>query len=198
MFAPQCGFQFVEHAFKTKTSLTSLQHKLERYAHEVELVLIKELSELKRFKSTCSLVVAEDITPKITGVRFENIGEEVVAKIAGSSMWFVCSVSIDGISGDGKDLEVNVTKSIGSEVQTRMRETNIVHDEEVTVRVRTHFQNPKFLPATKVLAKTTVCISFFFLYRMAEVLTKGICTCAHIRIRLCIYCTHRQPLSIIG
>ena len=145
-------------SLKLKRFLSMFQHKLERYAHEVELVLIHELSELKKFKSSCSLVVAEDITPKITGVRFENIGEEVVAKITGSSMWFVYNVSIDGISGDGKALEVNVTKSLGSEVQTRMRETNIVHVEEVCVRVRTHFQNPRFLPPTNVLAKTTVCI----------------------------------------
>lgn len=105
--------------------------------------------------------MADNITPKINEVRFENIGEEVVAKIAGSNMWFVYNVSIEGVDGNGKDLEVKVMKSLESEVQTIMREANIVHDEQVSVRVKTHFQNPKYLPATKVQAKTTVCIYIY-------------------------------------
>ena len=77
-------------------------------------------------------------------------------------MWFVYNVSIEGVNGDGKNLEVNVMKSLESEVQTIMREANISHDEQVTVRVKTHFQNSKYLGATKVLAKTTVCICIYF------------------------------------
>lgn len=99
--------------------------------------------------------------PEIEEVRFENIGEEVVAKIAGASMWFVYNVSINGVNGNGKDLEVNVKKSSESEVQARMREASIVHEEEVSVRVKTHFQNSKYLPAKKIPAKTTVRVCFF-------------------------------------
>ncbi len=85
-----------------------------------------------------------------------------MAKIAGSNMWFVYNVSIEGVNGNGKDLEVNVMKSLESEVQTIMREANISHDEQVTVRVKTHFQNSKYLPATEVLAKTTVTYLYLF------------------------------------
>ena len=81
-----------------------------------------------------------------------------MAKIAGSNMWFVYNVSIDDgdIIGDGKDLEVNLMKSLESEVQTIMREKKIVHDKQVTVRVKTHFQKSNYLPATKVVADTMV------------------------------------------
>ncbi len=108
------------------------------------------------------MAIAEDITPKVTEIRFENIGEEVVAKIAGSSMWFVYNVSIQGVKGNGKDLKVDVMSSSESEVQTRMQEANIVHEERVSVRVKTHFQNSKYLPPAEVPAKTTVCIFFVF------------------------------------
>ena len=107
------------------------------------------------------MAVANDITPKVTEIRFENIGEEVVAKICGSSMWFVYNVSIEGVNGKGKDLQVDVMSSSETEVQTRMPEANVVHEDEVSVRVKTHFQNSKFLPLTKVPAKTTVRIFVF-------------------------------------
>jgi 2-methylaconitate cis-trans-isomerase PrpF len=110
------------------------------------------------------VAVANDITPKVTEIRFENIGEEVVAKICGSSMWFVYNVSIEGVNGKGKDLQVDVMSSSETEVQTRMPEANVVHEDEVSVRVKTHFQNSKFLPLTKVPAKTTVRIFVFFFY----------------------------------
>lgn len=101
---------------------------------------------------------ADESIPKITEVRFENIGEQVIAKITGSSMWFVYNVSIDGVNGNGKNLKVDVKQSSESEVETRMRESNIVHDEQVNVRVKTHFQNSKCLQSVTVPAKTTVCI----------------------------------------
>ena len=101
---------------------------------------------------------ADENTPKITEVRFENIGEQVIAKITGSNMWFVYSVSIEGVNGNGKDLEVDVKQSSESDVETRMRESNIVHENQVRVRVKTHFQNSKYLKAVTVPAKTTVCI----------------------------------------
>lgn len=106
---------------------------------------------------------ADKSTPKITEVRFENIGKQVIAKIAGSGMWFVYDVSIDGVNGDGKNLRVDVKQSSESEVETRMRESNIVHEEQVRVRVKTHFQNSKYLKPVPVSAKTTVC-SFFALF----------------------------------
>ena len=109
------------------------------------------------------MVVADDITPKITHVLFENIGEEVVAKIYGSNMWFVHDVSIEGIlNGDGRNLKVDVMKSTGCEVQTRMREANIRHTENVSVRVKTHFENSKYLPPAKVPAAENVCIFLAF------------------------------------
>ena len=109
------------------------------------------------------MAVSEDIKPKITFVLFENIGEEVVAKIYGSSMWFVHNVSIEGILyGDGTNLNVDVMKSTECEVQTRMREANIRHQENVSVRVKTHFENSKYLPPAKVPAAENVCVSCFF------------------------------------
>ena len=96
-------------------------------------------------------------------VLFENIGEEVVAKICGSSMWFVHDVSIEGIlNGDGRNLNVDVMKSTECEVQTRMREANIRHQEIVSVRVKTHFENSKYLPPAKVRATENVCFLFLF------------------------------------
>ena len=100
---------------------------------------------------------ADKSTPKITEVRFENIGEQVIAKIAGSDMWFVYNVSIDVENSNGKNLKVDVKQSSESEVETRMRGSNIVHQEQVRVRVRTHFQNSKYLQSVTVPAKTTVC-----------------------------------------
>ena len=134
------------------------KHKIERYAHEVELALLQNLPDQKKFKSQCSVRPADENTPKITEVRFENIGEQVIAKITGSNMWFVYSVSIEGVNGNGKDLEVDVKQSSESDVETRMRESNIVHENQVRVRVKTHFQNSKYLKAVTVPAKTTVCI----------------------------------------
>jgi hypothetical protein len=108
------------------------------------------------------MAIVGDITPKVTQVLFENIGEEVVAKIYGSSMWFVYNVSIEGvINGNGKDLKVDVTKSSECEVQTTMRETKIRNEDTVRVRVKTHFQNSKYLETFKVPAKESVCIYFF-------------------------------------
>mgnify|MGYP002803988525 FL=1 len=135
-----------------------INHKIERYAHEVEITLTQKMRDLKKFQSACSVAVADNITPKVIEIRFENIGEEVVAKIYGSSMWFVYNVSIEGVNGKGKDLQVDLMSSSGSEVQTRMPEANVVHEEEVSVRVKTHFQNSKFLPLTKVPAKTTTYV----------------------------------------
>ena len=79
-------------------------------------------------------------------------------------MWFVYNVTIEGVNGDGKNLEVNVMKSLESEVQSIMREKKIVHDEKVSVRVKTHFQNSKHLKATKVVAQTTVYVLSIFFY----------------------------------
>ena len=108
------------------------------------------------------MTVADDITPEINEVLFENIGEEVVAKIYGSSMWFVYNVTIEGVlNGDGRDLKVDVMKSSECEVQTRMQEANIRHEDSVRVRVKTHFQNSKHLRVAKVPAKENVCISCF-------------------------------------
>lgn len=104
--------------------------------------------------------IASDITPKVTEVRFENIGKEVVAKIAGSSMWFVYNVSIEGVNGNGKDLQVDVMKSSEFEVQARMREARLEHKNQVRVRVKTHFGNSKYLEAREVPAETTVCTSY--------------------------------------
>ncbi len=82
-----------------------------------------------------------------------------MAKIAGSSMWFVHNVSIEGlINGDGKDLIVDLLKSSESEVQTRMRAAHIRNKDSVSVRVKTHFQNSKYLPPFRVPAKESVCI----------------------------------------
>ena len=104
-----------------------------------------------------SNTTSDAITPEITEVLFENIGEEVVAKIYGSSMWFVYNVSISGVNRDQiKDLKVDVMKSSENEVQTRMIEKRIRFKGEVCVRVKTHFKNPKYLQKTKVPADTTV------------------------------------------
>ena len=130
--------------------------------HEVELALIRELPNFKNFESSRKVAIADDITPKVTEVLFENIGEVVVAKIYGSSMWFVYNVSIEGVSCNGKDLKVDLTKSSECEVQTRMREANVRFKGKVRVRVKTHFQNSKYLPQTKVPADTTVSILLHF------------------------------------
>ena len=140
------------------------KHKIQRYAHEVELALLQKLPDQKKFKSQCNVRPADESTPKITEVRFENIGKQVIAKITGSSMWFVYNVSIDGVNGDGKNLKVDVKQSSEYEVETRMRGSNIVHEEQVRVRVKTHFQNSKYLQSVTVPAKTTVCILFAILY----------------------------------
>lgn len=103
------------------------------------------------------MAIANDITPKITEVRFESIGEEVVAKIAGCNMWFVYNASIEGVNGDGNELDVDIMKSSENEVQAKMREASIRHGDKVRVRVKTHFQDSRYLPATEVPAKTTVC-----------------------------------------
>ena len=140
------------------------QHQLERYAHEVEIAFLQELPDLTAFKSTCgkSDDRADDITPKIAGVQFENIGEQVVAKINGSNMWFVYKVCIEGIDCGGDNLKVDVMKSSECEVQTRMEKTHISYDGEVQVRVNTHFHNPKHAERIKVSAKSTVRIMFHY------------------------------------
>ena len=84
-------------------------------------------------------------------------------------MWFVYNVSIDGVNSNGKNLKVDVKQSSESEVETRMRGSNIVHQEQVRVRVKTHFQNSKYLQSVTVPAKTTVCsflhywLKYFFI-----------------------------------
>ena len=119
---------------------------------------------MMKFRSASSIAVVHDITPKITKVLFENIGEEVVAKIEGSSMWFVHNVSIDGlINSNGKDLKVDLLKSTESEVQTRMGVANIRNKDSVCVRVKTHFQNSKYLQAFRVPAKESVRIFLIFI-----------------------------------
>jgi hypothetical protein len=140
-----------------------LQHKFERYVHEVEIALVGELPILKEFESTSSVAMAQDITPKITQVLFENIGREVVAKIAGSNMWFVHNVSIGGIiDATGKDLKVdvkvNVKKSSECEVQTILPKTYVRTKDNVRVTAKTHFENSKHLQLFKVSAKESVCI----------------------------------------
>ena len=126
--------------------------------HEVELALIDELPDIKKYKTTSSVEMVQDITPKVTQVMFENIGEVVIAKIAGSCMWFVHNVSIEGINNaDEKNLKVNIMKSSESEVQTRMPKANFCNAEEVLVNVKTHFNNSKYLKQFKVLAKKSVC-----------------------------------------
>jgi hypothetical protein len=131
----------------------------------VESVFTPELRNIGKNKPLCSVAVADDITPKVTHVLFESIGEEVVAKINGSSMWFVHNVSIKGIlneDGDERILNVDVMKSTECEVQTRMPDSIIRHEEEVSVNVRTHFENSKYLKAAKVPAEENVCISWFY------------------------------------
>ena len=131
---------------------------MERYVHEVELALVDELPDIKKYKTTSSVEMVQDITPKVTQVMFENIGEVVIAKIAGSCMWFVHNVSIKGINNaDGKNLKVNIMKSSESEVQTRMPKANFRNKEEVRVNVKTHFNNSKYLEKFKVPAKKSVC-----------------------------------------
>ena len=73
-------------------------------------------------------------------------------------MWFVYNVSIEDVTCDGKDLKVDVMKSSENEVQTKMKEKIVHFKGEVTVRVKTHFHNPKCLEKTKVHADTTVSI----------------------------------------
>ena len=74
-------------------------------------------------------------------------------------MWFIYNVSIEGIiNGDGKNLKVDVMKSSEFEVQTTMRESNVRTESKVHVRVKTHFQNSKFLESIEVPAKESVCI----------------------------------------
>ena len=77
-------------------------------------------------------------------------------------MWFVYNVSIEAVlNGDGRDLKVDVMKSSECEVQTRMQEANIRHEDSVRVRVKTHFHNSKFLPVAEVPARENVRISCF-------------------------------------
>ena len=130
--------------------------------HEVENCLIKGSvhESIKNVKNTQKLSIADDIKPAITEVLFENIGEEVVAKICGSRMWFIYNVTIKGIiDGNGKGLKVDVMKSSEFEIQTTMKERNVHTESKVRVRVKTHFQNSKFLPEVEVPAKESV--SFF-------------------------------------
>ena len=108
------------------------------------------------------MAVTNDITPKITGVLFVSIGDEIVAKICGSSMWFVHHVSIkDERSGDVKFLDVDVLKSTGREVQAGIQRAKLCFGEKVSVRVKTHFHNPNYLKSTTVSAEENVCISCF-------------------------------------
>ena len=153
-------FNFRKNSFY----LFLFQHQLERYIHEVRIALIQELPTVENVKCTPCLAISDDIEPTITEVLFENIGEEVVAKICGSRMWFVYDVSIkDIINGDGQNLKVDVMKSSEFEVQTTMRESNICTKDTVRVRVKTHFQNSKYLRTVKVPAKESVCI-FYHLF----------------------------------
>lgn len=94
-----------------------------------------------------------------------------MAKIFGRSMWFAYNVSIDNVNGNGKDLPVDLLKSTESEVQTRMREANLSHGDQVSVKLKTHFENSKYLPRTKVPARTTVCI-FIFIKRVYGILVE--------------------------
>ena len=101
----------------------------------------------------------DDIRPKITEVRFENIGEEVIAKIYGKGMWFVYNVSIEGGNCNGENLPVDVTKSSDCEIQTKMREKHLYFKGELSARVKTHFQNSTNAQ-TEIPAGTTVSIKY--------------------------------------
>ena len=102
-----------------------------------------------------------EIAPEINGVHLEHIGEEAVIKVLGNDMWFVYQLSIDNMSVNdvsigGKYLPVDVIKSSGYEVQTRIKAKNISCNDKVRVRVETHFKNPKYLAPTMVKANKTV------------------------------------------
>ena len=131
--------------------------------HEVEIAFTDgELPDVKKFKRTSNVETVQDITPEVMEVIFENFGQEVIAKIGGTNMWFVHNVSIEvlnnavGKNADRKDLIVNLKESSESEVQASMGTANFRREDEVRVNVKTHFDNSKYLEQFKVPAKESV------------------------------------------
>lgn len=96
-----------------------------------------------------------------------------MAKISGQSMWFVYNVSIDGVNGNGKDLQVDFRESKESEVQTKMQGANISYEGQVSVRVKTHFENPRHLAAENVPAETNVSMFIFIKCVHGELVEMG-------------------------
>ncbi|XP_046841094.1 uncharacterized protein LOC124435191 [Xenia sp. Carnegie-2017] len=95
-------------------------------------------------------------SPKVSTVHFEHIGEDVAVKVSGNDMWFVYELSIYCEQFCCENMLVDVIKSSGSDVQTRIKEKNVHYEEEVRVQVKTHFENSKYLPSfDHVAAKTT-------------------------------------------
>ena len=131
---------------------------MHRYVHEVELAFVRgQLPDLACYKlASNSTIGANEIIPKISGVHFENIGEEVIIKVSGNDMWFVHQMSVTKVDFDGKNLPVDFVRSSGSQVQTRIKKKTIIYDENVCVRMKTHFENSKYLKSFTVPAKTTV------------------------------------------
>ena len=158
-------------------------HKLERYVHEVEIAFTDgKLPDVKKFKNTSSVKMVKDITPEVTEVIFENFGKEVIAKIAGKNMWFVHSVSIEGLNdavgenADRKDLKVNLKESLESEVQASMGTANFRSKEEVRVNVKTHFDNCKYLEQFNIPAKESVRnFQVFYEYNYVMSISYKIC-----------------------
>ena len=110
------------------------------------------------------MAVTNDIKPDITDVLFENVGDKFVAKIRGNSMWFVHDVSIKDVrSGDEKTLNADVSKSTECEVEAEIQEERFSYGEKVSVRVKTHFHNSKYLESKTVSARENVCIYCFLL-----------------------------------
>ncbi|XP_046841075.1 uncharacterized protein LOC124435170 [Xenia sp. Carnegie-2017] len=70
-------------------------------------------------------------------------------------MWFVHQTSVTTVDFDGKNLPVDFVRSTGSQVQTRIKKKSITYEENVCVRMKTHFEKSKYLESFTALAKTT-------------------------------------------
>ncbi|XP_046841073.1 uncharacterized protein LOC124435167 [Xenia sp. Carnegie-2017] len=137
--------------------LLQFLHSLKRYVHEVELAFVRDqLPDLACYKRTSNNTIdANEIIPKISVVHFENIREEVIIKVSGNDMWFVHQTSVTTVDFDGKNLPVDFVRSTGSQVQTRIKKKSITYEENVCVRMKTHFEKSKYLESFTALAKTT-------------------------------------------
>ena len=85
-------------------------------------------------------------------------------------------MSVTTVDFDGKNLPVDFVRSSGSQVQTRIKKKTIIYEENVCVRMKTHFENSKYLESFTVPAKTTVrenheLSSTYFLPRNSSFLT---------------------------